>query len=187
MSNAVRDDSKKYTVDDVVNMDKHAELIEGNLVITDVSTITHQRVISIIRRAFEQHIESRHGECEVFTDNAGLFCNELCESKNNFFIPDVMVVCDKSGIKDDGIHVAPRFIAEVTSVSTRKHDYSSKLAVYAQIGVEEYWVVDLQKKIVARHMLDNDYMPELYCSPSLSAIPVYTYPDLEIDLSRIFE
>lgn len=187
MSNAVRDDSKKYTVDDVVNMDKHAELIEGNLVITDSTTLSHQRAVRIIGQALEQYIESKHGECEVFRETFGLFCNELCDNKKSFFMPDVMVVCDKSGIKEDGVHIAPRFVAEVTSASTRRHDYSAKLAVYAKIGVQEYWVVDLQKNFVARHLLDNDYMPELYSYPSMSAIPVYTYPDLEIDLSRIFE
>jgi len=41
--------------------------------------------------------------------------------------------------------------------------------------------------LVVRHLLDNDYMPELFCYPSISAIPVYTYPGLEIDLSRFFK
>ena len=187
MNNAFKNDTRKYTVDEVSKMENHAELIDGNLVITDAANTTHNRVVKAIYLALVQYIEGRHGECEAFTENEGLFCDELCDSKNNYFMPDVMVVCDKSGIKEDGVHVAPRFIAEVTSVSTRKYDYMDKLNVYGKIGVQEYWVVDLQKKLVVRHLLDNDYMPELFCYPSISAIPVYTYPGLEIDLSRFFK
>ena len=187
MNNAFKNDTRKYTVDEVSKMENHAELIDGNLVITDAANTTHNRVVKAIYLALVQYIEGRHGECEAFTENEGLFCDELCDRTNNYFMPDVMVVCDKSGIKEDGVHVAPRFIAEVTSVSTRKHDYMDKLNVYGKIGVQEYWVVDLQKKLVVRHLLDNDYMPELFCYPSISAIPVYTYPGLEIDLSRFFK
>ncbi|MCR5128710.1 MAG: Uma2 family endonuclease [Lachnospiraceae bacterium] len=36
-------------------------------------------------------------------------------------------------------------MAEVTSESTRKNDYGKKMITYSEIGVKEYWVVDLQR------------------------------------------
>jgi len=176
----------QYTVQDVSKMETHAEMIYGKVVITDQTTVTHQRTISIIRRALEHYIESHKGQCEVFTENIALFCNELCDDQNNFFLPDVMTVCDQSGIKEDGVHTAPKFVAEVTSPSTRRLDFTEKMTVYSKIGVQEYWVVDLQKKIVIRYLSENDFTPEIMQFPLLSSIPVYTYPDLEIDLSPIF-
>ncbi len=174
-------------LEEVANMENHAELISGNLVITDVATITHQRAVSAIRRALEQYIESSHDECEVFTSNTGLFCSELCDLENNFFLPDIMVVCDKSGIKADGVHTVPRFVAEVTSISTRKQDYTEKMAVYGEIGVQEYWVLDLQRKSIFRFLFEDDYAPEINWYTSSSAIPVNIFPDLEIDLSSVLE
>ena len=177
----------KYTVKEVSQMGTHAELIDGKLVITDMTTVTHQRAVREIRRALEQYLDSNNGNCEVFTESVALYCNELCDNADNFFLPDVMAVCDKSGIKDDGVHIAPIFIAEVTSASSRKQDYIEKMAVYAKIGVQEYWVVDVQRKSVVRYLADNEFIPEMISYPLSSSIPVHSYPDLEINLSRIFE
>ena len=98
-----------------------------------------------------------------------------------------MVVCDKSGIKADGVHTVPRFVAEVTSISTRKQDYTEKMAVYGEIGVQEYWVLDLQRKSIFRFLFEDDYAPEINWYTSSSAIPVNIFPDLEIDLSSVLE
>lgn len=89
--------------------------------------------------------------------------------------------------KDDGVHTIPLFVAEVTSASTQRQDYIEKLFIYAKIGVQEYWVVDLQRKIVARYLKDNNFIPEMVTYPLTSSIPVHSYPGLEIDLSDILE
>ena len=176
---------EQCTVQDVAHMENHAEMIDGKVVVTDQTTVTHQRAVSIIRRALESFIEKRKGQCEVFTETVALFCNELCDSSNNLFLPDVMVVCNQTGIKEDGIHTVPKFVAEVTSPSTKRRDFTEKLTVYAKIGVEEYWVVDLQKNTVVRYLSDNDFMPEIM---QLSAsIPVHTYTGLKIDFSPILK
>ena len=187
MDYPIRNNSEQYTIEEVSRMENHAELVDGKLIITDKTTVTHQRAVREIVRALEQFIDSNKGSCEVFAENIALYCNELCDSIDNFFLPDVMSVCDKSGIKDDGVHTVPGFVAEITSVSTRKQDYIEKMAVYAKIGVQEYWVVDLQRKIVVRYLKDNEFIPEMVSYSLFSSIPVHTYPNLEIDLSGIFE
>ena len=176
-----------YSVKDVSAREDHAELVRGALVVTDKTTVAHQRAVREIRRALEQFIDSNNGECEVFTENIALYCNELCDNKDNFFLPDVMTVCNKAGIKDDGIHTAPLFVAEVTSESTRKNDYGIKMLTYRDIGVKEYWVVDLQRKSIVRYLADNDFAPEVIVYPHTSTISAHAYPTLEIDLSRVFE
>ena len=187
MENAIKNSTKKYTVKDIVTMENHAELIDGEIIVVDKTTVTHQRAVSEIRRALEKYIENNDGDCEVFSVSVALYCSELCDDKNNFFLPDIMVVCEKSGIKDDGVHVAPKYVAEITSTSTRKLDYVEKMTVYAKIGVQEYWVVDLQRKVVVKYLSDNEFAPEMIASTASSAIPVHTYPGLEINLSQIFE
>ena len=187
MDYPISNNSERYTIEEVSRMENRAELVDGKLIITDKTTVTHQRAVREIARALEQFIDDNKGSCEVFAESIALYCNELCGSIDNFFLPDVMSVCDKSGIKDDGVHTAPRFVAEITSVSTRKQDYIEKMAVYAKIGVQEYWVVDLQRKIVVRYLKDNEFIPEMVSYSLSSSIPVHTYPNLEINLSGIFE
>ena len=175
------------TVNDVANREEHAELIDGVLVVTDVQSTSHNSVVMDIASALKQFIENNNYVDKVFINNVGLYCNELCDYKDNFFLPDVMTVRDKSGIKDDGVHKSPIFVAEVTSDASIKQDYINKMMIYLQIGVQEYWVVDLRRKMVVRYLLENEGIPEMYWYTSTSSIPVQSYPGLEIDLSHIFE
>ncbi len=123
----------------------------------------------------------------IFPENVALYCNELCDDAENLFLPDIMSVCDETGIKDDGIHTAPLFVAEVTSDSTKKNDYGIKMLIYREIGVKEYWVVDLERKAIVRYLSENDFAPGVIKYPCEDKISVQTCPPLKIDLSRIFE
>ena len=173
-----------YVLSDVEAMEKHAELINGNLVIEDKTSVSHNSAVSDIAMAIRNHIAANSGTCKVFQENVALYCNELINEEDaiNFFLPDVMVVCDKEGIKDNGIHTVPKFVVEVTSSSTQKTDYGDKMIIYRNIGVEEYWIVDLQKKIVTKYLAKEDFIPETYLHPEV--MKVSSYEGLVIDLSE---
>lgn len=55
--------------------------------------------------------------------------------------PDIIVVCDRDKVRDDGIHGAPDFVVEVLSESTAEKDLTIKRALYEAAGVREYWIV----------------------------------------------
>lgn len=114
-----------YTIKNVAERNDHAELINGVLVVTNKTSVAHNNAVLEIATSLRSFISSNNGNCKVFTENVALYCNELCDDKN-LFLPDVMTVCDENGIKDDGIHVAPLFVAEVTSESTKRNDYGRK-------------------------------------------------------------
>ncbi len=178
--------NETYSVEDIEKMGEvHAELIAGQLIITDRTTINHNSVVVELCFKFKEFINSNKGTCRVFSENVALYCNELSEKTGKeFYLPDLMVVCDKDGIKDDGVHTAPLFVAEVTSESTRRHDYGEKMVTYRNIGVKEYWVIDIQKNIVTKYLLDNDYAPTTYLHPDKVDVSVYD-GKLVIDFSDI--
>ena len=182
-----KDNSVRYSIKDVIERDDHAELIKGTLVVTDKTSVAHNNAVLEIASALRQFITANNGKCKIFTENVALYCNELCDDANNLFLPDIMSVCDETGIKDDGIHTAPLFVVEVTSESTKKNDYGIKMLIYRDIGVKEYWVVDLQRKMITRYLAENDFAPEVISYSLTSKMSAYTYPSLEIDLSHIFE
>ena len=172
------DDNKDrmYTVEEAAAMEGHVELIGGRLMITDKTSVAHNNAVLEIATALRAFIESGSGKCRVFTENVAVYCDELCNDelyRNNFFLPDVMVVCEQTGIRDDGVHCAPRFVAEVTSEATRKNDFVRKMSVYGEMGVEEYWIVDLQKNRVVRYLADDDFSPEIIAYPLTSTMPVH--------------
>ncbi|MBR1816864.1 MAG: Uma2 family endonuclease [Lachnospiraceae bacterium] len=175
-----------YTIEDVLNTEEHAELIGGNLVIINYTSPAHNSVVGDMYLSFREFIKKNNGNCKVFSENVALFCNELSdETKNEFYLPDLMVVCDEEGIKDDGVHTAPLFVAEVTSDSTRKYDYTNKMITYRDIGVKEYWIIDIQKKMVTKYLIDDDYAPITYLHPDNVSVSVYD-GELVIDFSEMF-
>lgn len=172
---------KEYSISEVANMEQHAELINGTLVIESKTSTTHNRIVSVVSSSLRDYIKNNNGNCEVFTDTVGLYCNELCNDKS-FFMPDIMVVCDIDGIQEDGVHISPLFVAEVVSEATKQNDYGEKMITYRKMGVKEYWVIDPQRKVVNKYLLENQYAPETYMYPE--AVGVSVYKGLYIDLSQ---
>ena len=177
------------SIEEVAAREDHAELIDNNLIVIDQTSVAHNNAVLEIATALRQYIAANGGKCKVFTENVALYCDEMSDDdKGNLFLPDVMVVCDTEGIKNDGVHSAPVFVAEVTSESTKKNDYGRKMVKYSDIGVKEYWIVDLQRRVVVRYMFEKDYAPELipYVDPINTKLAIKSYPELKIDLSSIF-
>ena len=180
MEKPLENNVAEYSVGDVANREDHAELINGNLVVEAKTTAAHNNAVLEIATALRHFTTANNGICKVFTENVALYCNELSEDAKNLFLPDVMTVCDKEGIKDDGVHTAPLFVAEVTSESARKNDYGRKMITYGEIGVKEYWVVDLQKKVVFQYLKSDDYIPQFFIHPE--SLGVSVFPGLNICL-----
>lgn len=66
-------------------------------------------------------------------------------------------------------------------------DFNQKMYVYVDIGVQEYWVVDLQRKRIVRYLLEDPFYPEEFLYSDIKKMNVQAFPGLEIDLAGIFE
>jgi Uma2 family endonuclease len=57
---------------------------------------------------------------------------------------------------------APDLIAEVLSPSNRRHDLVTKTAIYARLGVAEYWILDPDEETILVQVLCNGvYVPSV--------------------------
>ena len=175
-----------YTIQEVEQMEEHAELVGGALVIEDRTSVTHNQAVLEIAATLKEYLRKNGKDCLVTTENVALYCSELSEDADReFYLPDVMVVCDREKVDEKGVHTAPLFVAEVSSESTRKNDQGIKMLTYRSIGVREYWVVDTDRKFVARYLLmeDGTYFPETYLHPG--KLEVTVLKDVKIDFSGI--
>lgn len=173
---------KTYTANEISKMEGHVELIRGVLAIQDYTSVEHNDIVSEIAFALRNYIKEHKGNCRVFQENVALFCNELdAEFESDFYLPDIMVVCNPDGkIANNGVHAVPDMVVEVTSPSTRANDYADKLYFYSRVKVQEYWIVDLQNHSVVKYVRENQYLPEYHLHPS--KIPVAIFEgNLEID------
>jgi len=69
--------------------------------------------------------------------------------------PDILVVCDRDKIDEDGIHGAPDFVAEVLSPATAYKDLNDKRMLYERSGVREYWIISPDTGSVFRYILED--------------------------------
>jgi len=74
----------------------------------------------------------------------------------NHYIPDVVVLCDRSKTDDKRIYGAPDLVIEIISPSTERKDITEKKDIYGKCGVKEYWLVDPPSKKITVHYLKED-------------------------------
>jgi len=124
------------------------ELINGETVMMSPAFTRHNFVSGNIYHIFRLYLKGKI--CVPFGDGEAVYL-----SPENKFIPDGMIVCDRSKIKFDGVHGAPDLVVEVLSPGTAKNDRRHKMDVYAASGVREYWIVDPANKSVEQYLQED--------------------------------
>lgn len=190
--------------DDEISAKIRTEIIDGKIIMMSPRPrISHNRACTAISRELSSYLKGK--QCEAFSDGVDVFLDE-----KNRFIPDVMIVCNRDIIRDDGIHGAPDLVVEVLSPTTARFDRGRKKDAYEKAGVREYWIVDTISRFVevyllnenGRFELDNIYYhytaeekAEINALPQGSKdkveicdeIKVSLYNDLTVNLNDIFE
>ncbi len=62
-------------------------------------------------------------------------------------------------------------------------DYNTKLSLYREAGVREYWIVDPMKQAILVYDLEQNTVPIIYSFTD--TIKANIYEDLNIDFSRL--
>ncbi len=176
--------TKIYTEDDYYNIpeDMRAELIEGDLVYNMAAPgKIHQFILMEVSTVINNYIKSKGGKCRVVP---APFAVKLSKDRNTIVEPDISVICDPDKFTDRGCTGAPDWIIEIVSPSNSSHDYVTKLNLYLETGVREYWIVDPDKQKVFVYNLENDkFNVEIYTFKD--TVKVNIYEDLEIDFSSL--
>ena len=137
--------------------------------------------------------------CRPFSDGLDVHLD-----KKNVYVPDVMIVCDRSKVHRDGVYGAPDLVVEVLSPSTAQNDRGAKMRHYAAAGAKEYWIVspigksvevylnqDGRFELDAMYTVFSDWDLERMDDDERSAIrmeiPVSLYDDFRVSVEEIFE
>lgn len=79
--------------------------------------------------------------------------------------PDLFFIrCERLHIMQlDYMTEVPDVIAEILSPSNRRHDLVTKAAIYARLGVPEYWIIDPAEESILVQVLRNGvYVPLVF-------------------------
>jgi len=136
--------------------------ILNNKIVMLASPNTNHNVIKLnIARIFSNFLRGK--TCKAFIEGTDVFLTE-----NDIVIPDVLILCDRSKWKRNGIHGAPDLIVEVLSHSTEENDRGYKKELYQKAGVKEYWIVDSVRQSIEIYLLEENMyrLSGIYRMPS---------------------
>jgi Uma2 family endonuclease len=118
---------------------KHAELVDGELILVNPPTWLHQHVVMRLVVALELWIRGGSGRGTVTMEPP------VQIRRNRGYLPDVAWFREEHARPTAGspyLTGPPDLVVEVLSDSTRSFDLLRKRADYARVGVGELWLID---------------------------------------------
>ena len=174
----------KFTYRDYVNTpeDKRYELLDGELILSEAPTRSHQR--ADIRLGSKMHL---------FADERGLGVvyhapRDVVLSDTDVVQPDLLFISNERLHIDTerGVHGAPDLLVEVLSPSTAERDRTFKRALYPKHGVKEYWLVDTAAKTIAVLLNTGDGFESVGAYGEGDTLVSPTLPGFSIGLDEVF-
>lgn len=135
----------------------------------------------------------KNSTCYVFSDNVQ-YKLTLKDGKNKIIIPDASINCRVKARKGNTFLEVPRFVMEVLSSSTEKFDRTEKKEIYREQEIDEYWIVDWEKKSVEIYNLDYDengepqyYLFETVTEENKEKLKIVHFPSVKITFDDLFD
>jgi Uma2 family endonuclease len=166
MARALPNDGKRY------------EVLDGVLFVTPAPSRHHQKAVMALLRRLDPYVRA-NGLGETLPSPA-----DIEFSSRRLVQPDVFVV-PASAKRHDWRDVTSLLVAaEVLSPSTARADRLSKRVIYQSQQVPEYWIVDVDARVIERWR-PEDERPEIL-TKTLTWQPRSELSPLMIELESFF-
>ena len=191
MGDAVRVLKGYYTYGDYKTWDDGLrwELIEGEAFCMSPGPSTaHQSLLGDLHIKLGNFFEGK--ECRVFLAPFDVMLpvgEETDDEVDTVVQPDIMILCDKSKLQNNGIKGAPDVVFEILSPSTSRRDLDIKFKQYERAGVKEYMIADPLNRFVIAHRRDAEgrfSWKKIYGADDVLEFGLF--PELRIPLSAVW-
>jgi Uma2 family endonuclease len=177
-------EDRPLTVDDFMSLPmvdtRIVELLQGELILAPSPELNHQRIARRLVVRLDAIVE-RTGFGELFFAPTAVVL-----SKNDVVEPDLFVIrSDQQSLATQHtFNDAPPIVFEVLSPSNRKIDLQRKALLYANAGVEEYWMVDAEKRrILVQRLVDGNVDTAIFTAGSVTSAIL---PEFTVVIDEIF-
>ena len=160
--------------------------------ITDLSGARPEHSTVIVNFVSAIREQLRNSTCYVFSDNVQ-YRWKTRDGEEKTVIPDASINCRVKARKGNTFLDIPRFVMEVLSPSTEKYDRGEKKELYRQQEIDEYWLVDWEKKQIEIYNLDYDekqqpqyYLWKVITESNKEELKIVHFPKVEITFEKIF-
>ena len=181
-----------YTYEDYASWPENErwQILDGVPYMQATPTSKHQKVSGELFLQIGNYLKGK--TCDVYSAPFGVRLPEKNKKKDkdilNVVEPDISVICDKSKIDEKGCLGAPDLVIEILSPSSVKLDKIIKFKKYEKAGVKEYWVVDIENRIVEVYRLQGkSKFGKIDIYSEEDKVKVSIFDDLQIDLAEVFK
>jgi len=146
------------------NYKERIELIRGRIFkMSPAPSVTHQKIQANIFGGLFTFLKNKH--CKVLCSPVDVRLKgkpfrkrKLSDDEITTVVqPDIIVVCDEEKLKDERcVDGAPELVIEILSPGNTRTETKYKFDLYEENGVEEYWVVYPEYKLIHVYLLDDD-------------------------------
>lgn len=161
--------------------------------ITDMAGARPEHSTVIVNFVAAVREQLRNSTCYVFSDNVQ-YRWRTKEGEEKTVIPDASINCRVKARKGNTFLDIPRFVMEVLRPSTEGYDRGEKKEIYRQQEIDEYWIVDWEKKSIEIYNLDYDengeaqyYLWKNITEHNKEELKIVHFPRLEITFDKIFD
>ncbi len=181
---------REYTYADYLKFqfEEMVELIRGKIhKMSPAPRVVHQVISSNLEFEIQSYLKKK--KCKMFHAPIDVVLpieNKKRNKATTVVQPDICVICNTFIIEDKAIFGVPNWIIEILSPHTAAKDQGVKYDVYEEAGVSEYWIVSPEYETVEVFLLENGKYAKKFVLDKSEKVKPFTLPDLEIDLSEVF-
>jgi excisionase family DNA binding protein len=159
------------------------EVLDGILVRDPSPNVAHQRVVFQLAKILDEYFLSVDGEGEVFLSPLDVTIGDY-----NVVQPDLLYISGKAKeiIKKERVDGPPTLAVEVISTYSGRKDRMKKMQIYQKAGVEHYWLVDPEEKILECFILQEGYYARVAGGMDAEVVEHPEMSGLKIDLSKLW-
>lgn len=168
------------------NSELRMEYINGEIVLLASPSTNHQNISGNLYIHLRNYLNGK--KCKVFYAPFDVHFYKKDLDTPDVMQPDLLIACDL----DDKVNEKDRYMGtpslciEIISKSTRSKDMVTKLNTYMLSGVEEFWIIDPDKKTVMVYHFSNFDINEYTTFKSGETLVSYLYSDLSIHVDDVF-
>jgi len=144
------------------------EMIDGKVYMMSRPNDRHLIIQRNLSEIFRNHFKQNKKKCTAISEM------QLYLDDRNYVQPDLMVYCKTNNEKKN--RKVPVIVVEILSDSTWKKDMTVKMKKYAELEIEEYWIIDPPSQRLSIYRLEGGQyeLHDTYYNPSedsFSAVP----------------
>ena len=160
------------------------ELIAGELFVSCAPGLPHQLVLHRLQVAFAKYLEVN--PIGIVAPGAGAVFSDY-----DSVIPDIVFVLNdrwEKIVANDRFIAAPNLVIEVVSPGkeNRNRDFHAKRELYGKYGVEEYWIVDRENRLVTIFRLRDEQLGETVTLHDSDQLTSPLLPGFAVDVTAMF-